>query len=718
VSGRGRRAAAACALACAVHGVAAQAPPAGPGLDTLFPWRAPVSVEAREAGAGEPAGRLARLLLSAPVLAATRPDLSDLRLLDAGGREVPFVVDRDAGLRRPVAGVERAPAVVRAASQEQVIRDQTIVLYREAYELAPPPREWGAGADPDGRATVALRVESPRSRFVKRLRVEPTGAGSAPALLDDESLFRIPDPLRERVRFEVASVAEPVRVSLEGEDGGWLEPTFAWERLTELADAPADGTVDLPLEVVSRSSQEGVTRWVVTRPRGAVPLALVLDTSTPLFRRPVAVSDHGSGVARRVLVRGEAWRVGPAEERLVLPWPAASRPLGSQLEIVVEDGDSPPLADLGVALRLARPALLFAAGTSPRTLLWGGGRARAARYDVASLIPDLPATGVQAGIGRSLLDQSAVLDATLGPAEPNPRFDPVSPLAFAMAPGRALDQRRFTHRRALTAPPAPAGLYRLTLSAADQAVLRPDLGDLRIVDAEGRQRPYLLVPDAGRERFAVRFDASHREDETVLRLALPSAPVTVRTAVLEIADAFFDRPYSVEATLDGSSDRVEVARGRLRREQGETATIALELPDRRVRALDLRIADGSDPPLRVERVELETPAPVVLFPAAAGAYVALLGDAEAAAPRYELESARGLVQAVESAAVERGPLEANEALGLVARLRRGTGLERILLGFALAVAVIVLTTLTLRLASPAARAESGPPEDGPTDDQP
>ncbi|HVS13727.1 MAG TPA: hypothetical protein VMV46_07375 [Thermoanaerobaculia bacterium] len=706
MSGRAGSTAAACLLAIGVAALAAQAPPADAGIDTLFPWRAPVALATPVDGAS----RLARLFLPAPVLVATRSDLSDLRLLDAGGREVPFVVDREAGLRRAVASLERAPAPMRAASQEQVIRDETIVLYCEAYQLSAPPDEWIA---PGEGSSLVLRIETPRPRFVKRLQVE---ALDGALLLAGESLFRLPDPLRERVRFEIGAIAGGVRVTLEGEDGGWLEPTFAWERVTGLADAPADGTVDLPLDELSRSSEAGTTRWVVARPRGAVPLALVLDTSTPLLRRQVSVLDLGPEVARRELLAGEIWRVGPGEERLALAWPGASRPLGSQLELAVADGDSPPLADFGVALRLASPALLFAADAHAHTLVWGGGRARPARYDVGSLSPELPASGERAALALPLLDQAARVDATLGPPEPNPRFDPVSALEFAMAPGRTVDERRFSHRRALTASPTSTGLYRLTLSATDQAVLRPDLGDLRVVDSEGRQRPYVLVRDAGSERFAARFAASHPEGESVLRLALPSAPVTVRTVVLEIADPFFDRSYTVEATVDGASDPAVLARGRLRREQGDAGVIALELPARRVRTLALRIADGSDRPLRIERVELESPAPEVLFPAPAGRYVALLGDPDAEPPRYELETVRALVQAVDSQEVERGPLEANQALGLAARLRRGAGLERILLGLALAIAVIVLTTLTLRLASPAADAEH--PPDRPTDDAP
>jgi hypothetical protein len=274
-----------------------------------------------------------------------------------------------------------------------------------------------------------------------------------------------------------------------------------------------------------------------------------------------------------------------------------------------------------------------------------------------------------------------------------------------MAPGRELDPRRFSHARTLTAPPSPLGLYRLTLNAADQAVLRSDLGDLRIVDEQSRQRPYVLVADSGRERVRAAVRASHPDGETVLRLDLPSAPITVAGLVLEIDDPFFDRAYTVEAQGDGATDREVLARGSLRRERSADGgagerTVEIPLPPRRIRTLEVRLVDGSDRPLQVTGAELETPAPEVLFPAPAGAYFALLGEPDLERPHYQLESVRALVQAIDSTEVEPGPLGSNEEFSLAVRLRRGSGLERTILGIALAVAVLVLTVVTLRLAGP------------------
>ena len=56
------------------------------GLRPLFPSRADIYVES---------SRLSRLELPAEVLAACRADLSDLRILETDGEQVPYLIDGD-----------------------------------------------------------------------------------------------------------------------------------------------------------------------------------------------------------------------------------------------------------------------------------------------------------------------------------------------------------------------------------------------------------------------------------------------------------------------------------------------------------------------------------------------------------------------------------------------------------------------------------------------
>jgi hypothetical protein len=114
--------------------------------------------------------------------------------------------------------------------------------------------------------------------------------------------------------------------------------------------------------------------------------------------------------------------------------------------------------------------------------------------------------------------------------------------------------------------------------------------------------------------------------------------------------------------------------------------------------LELRVTDGDDAPLDLSRIEARFPVPELFFAAPAGAYSVLLGQPEAAAPRYDLERVRAVVLAVRSAPAEVGALEENAAFSASARLAKGAGWQRAVLWGAIVILVAFLTVLTLRLA--------------------
>jgi hypothetical protein len=108
-----------------------------------------------------------------------------------------------------------------------------------------------------------------------------------------------------------------------------------------------------------------------------------------------------------------------------------------------------------VSAVLREVALVFslpAAHDPSGTLLFGGGRIRAPRYDIAAL--------------ARLLDGQAS-PARLGEVAPNPGFDDRPLLGFAMRPGAALDPRVFAYRRPISIPESRTGLARVRLEVAD-----------------------------------------------------------------------------------------------------------------------------------------------------------------------------------------------------------------------------------------------------------
>lgn len=732
-----------------------------PELASLFPSRAPITVEPR---ARRPAAdrSLARLLLPPEVLAACRPDLSDLRVLDRDRREVPFVVDAGRAADEAVEVLERVTPEILGAARSTLPREGAPDLRSESYELAaPPPAPPGEGWE--------LVVETDRSRFVRRIVVTGRGTGEAPEKASAEadggdktaegpseqqppgdpaagetadagsdgdaedspetvaegSIFRLPaapssvERNRERLRLALPEVIPPrLTVTLEGEDASFLEPGFRFERSHRL---PGRGRARVPLTPLEVRTTGGRTVLELERPRGLVPDVLVLETATPAFSRRVEVWDEGPGSVEAALGSGTLYRVpavAPVRDLEVPLLPAR----GDRLRVVIHDGDSPPLEEPVFRAAVRRPALVFSmapGGAGPDgELLFGGGRAYRPRYDLAELLPALPVedgrdgpggplSNAAARITEHLIDPGRLAPARLGPIEPNPLHDPSPALAFAHHPGAPVDAGLYRLRRTLRAVPSPEGLARLTLTPEDLAHAQADLADLRIVDPESHQWAYLVEHGGERdlrelpvERSTETPAAGERGRVSRYELALPARPATLDRVILDSPAAFFDRPYSLRAVPHGAEEDAErvLTRGRLRRRVGDPRPVTLAFPEARLDRLVLEIEDGDDAPLTLSRVEGRFPLPRLFFPVPEGSYALLLGNPGAGTPRYELTRARDVVLAVAAESAEAGPLVENPEYRTASRWLTGKGVQRVLLWAALGLAVLVLALLTLRLA--------------------
>ena len=640
---------------------------------------------------------LARLDLPAAVLAASKPDLSDLRLFEAqSGKEVPFLVT-SLGAGALEVG-ERAEGRITGVRRDELRRETGPPRLREVYDLDVPATVLAGGS----RLTVDVR----RPEFVARVTVATLDAdGVEHPEIEDGSVFRLSGAHHaERTWLELppspsAPAAGRLRVSLEHEEPAYLEPAFHFERGRSLAGT---GRLTLALEAQAGPAAAGKTVLDLARPRGLVPSLLRASAETPTFDRAIVVRDLGQGAAGEVLATGRLWRVQAvaAVEALELSL-SASR--GERLRVEIDDGDSPPLAGLSFTAVVPQPVLVFSSEAPPADgpellLRFGGGRAHRPRYDLAAFAPPGAGRieGQRAEALAALYDLARLAVASAGPVRPNPAYDVAPALAFAMRPGARIETGAFAKRRALRVAPSPEGLARLRLSAEDLAVLRPDLGDARIADAAGRQWPYLLAPAAA----SVVVELAVRGPEPVERgsryvLTSPVAPLCAAALTLEVDSPYFDRPFTLRATGENGSD----LRGRLARPIGSGEPLGLDLsPLPGFAALELRVEDGDDAPLALRAARASVPVPDLFLAAPAGEYALLLGAPAEAAPRYDLERVRDVVLAVGAAAVEPGRLEPNPDYSLTSRLRGRAGLETALLWIALGGAVLTLLVLTLRLA--------------------
>jgi len=671
-------------------------------LRTLFPQQAPIYVTS---------GSLSRLDLPVDVLSACRPDLSDLRIFDAQGNEVAYLLDSGPAPDSQLEVLRRYPFNIAEMNREREDREQGPSIFREQYVLEVP-------ADVTASDSWDLIVETRQPQYVRRIRVSADDGGSQTLLIDDGSLFRLSNPRRERNRLTLPRFsASRLAVAIEGEDDAYLEPVFHLES-SRAVHSREQARVELRL--ISRQQDGRRTVVELERPRGLRAESLVLATSSAAFSRVVEVWDEGPGAADEPRGRKELYRVQAAAtvEDLSL---ALSPAAGDRLRVVIHNGDSPPLADLVFTAVAPRPSLLFSlapqGGETPSGMLrFGGGRAYRPQYDLQRLGPLMhpPRQGEQAQIAEQLVAEPAL--ARLGEISGNPEFNPAPVLAFAMRPGGPIDSRMYTHQRAVRLDPSEEGLARLKLTIEDLAQAQPDLNDVRILDSSSRQWAYLLERGAGYELRALEVTGPETADGfSEYELLLPVTPVTFDQIEIATAIEFFDREF--ELTARREETEFPLARGRLSRRAGDPRPVTIVVEARRVDSLKLKIHDGDDAPLELSRVEARFPTPEIYVAAPTGEYTLLVGNPEDQPPAYELAQVRETVLAVRSSEAQIGPLEVNPEFSASARLVTGGGPQQVLLWVALIVVVGALSVVTLRMVRQHPADEAGPPgkQTGPPD---
>lgn len=681
--------------------VAALVMAAGAGIVTFAPAGAlaqepPTTVDLlshRAAISSEGSGYVA-LPLPADVLALAAPDLSDVRIASESGTLVPYAVtwrERD---------VDRAPPVLESFELEATSARQSqafvlgVRVATETYEVLVPALAW--------REHAELELETVRVGFTATVRVTDLGG----AELARGTIFSLPSISQARDTIELpARVAGPVRVEIRSEPAsfgaaalppagpsGFLTPRI---RLHQRSFEPRDPTVEQVLERVGVRSEGGAQILDLARPPGIVPTALRIETTSPTFSSTVRVEAIGIDGTRREVGRGRVLRVTPADpsaaySELVVTV-RGTEVTGDRLVVSLDRGDSPPLEGVTVIAIARQPQLVFETYLSGRsaTLMFGGARLRAPRYDVAALVDGL---GERAGA------------ASLGPVVPNPDYLAEPALSFAMRAGAEVDRARFAVEAPLSIAETSEGLTRVLVSPALVAAARIDGADLRVVDATGRQWPYL--PSASSRQAWVTLAVSTMEpaegrDHTTRYVLTPSV-LAISADALEVtfADAFYSRAVEVIARErpDVADEPGEsVAYGTFAADaEGQPALISL-LP-RRARSLELFVVDGDEAPLSIASVRARLAMVDLLVTAPAGEYSVLAGDPTLRAPEYDLARAdAAFLENIPALEVSVGEVRANAAYHPPSPFERA-GWEAAVLYAVLGLSVLVLGLLTLRLA--------------------
>lgn len=657
---------------------------ATPELARLFPREASIFLDAD--GDTAAAGSLAAVALPTEVLKEARSDLSDVRIFDSDGAEVPFLIET-AVPRPPPRLIERRAATPIEVRNVRPRGDKASTgRRREMFAVEIP------SAPPKGLAWELVLI-TPAPRFVRRFEVREGGSDKGP-IFAEGSIFRLPSPLRERTRIPLPEdVRGVIHITLEpeDEDSAYLEPELVFETALPVSSSPS---VRVPLLETARVRLGGKTVISLERPRGIVPSALRVETPADTFYRPIEVWDEGAGHGLDRLGRGVVFRVQakPSAESIEVP---VDRARGSSLRVEIEDADSPPLAGLSLVAVVTQPSLLFArprAG-SELVLRFGGGRAHRPRYDLEGLRDALD-RGARGNLGNRWPRRAG--EARLGEIRPNPVFDPAPALGFAMRPGPAVEAGEYSHRMSLRAPASAEGALRLRLSPEVLAAARSDLGDLRVVDGTGRQWPFLLEEGAAREEIQLKIEGPRRDGgKSRYELVPPASPVAMDSIVLDIKADYLDRTYQIVAEMGNGRSEV-VGGGMLSRRPGSQGSwLEVLFPKTRAGSFALIVDDGDDAPIDLKAAKSTIMVPDLFLAAPAGDYTLLVGQPAAPAARYELGRARDLVLSVSAEPMEAGPLQKNPAFSPPPAESKT---EQYALWAVLAIAAIALSALTLRLA--------------------
>jgi uncharacterized protein DUF3999 len=545
--------------------------------------------------------------------------LSDLRLYDAGNREVPYLL-------------------VTPAIPALHWHDGTVLPVAETKETSGFESDLGSPLVID-----RIRINGLPAPFLKRvLRLEGSGDRTHWTLLVREgTLFDLPDEGLRQVELEfTAGEYRYLRVTWDDRTSGRVPLPSAISARPVAAGAPR-APVRAQVSFERRASEPGKSRFRLRLPGSHLPIvAIELSVGGGNLLREAKVSEArlvgeqvapvllGSATLRRA-VRGD---VSASALRIPIDPPSEA-----QLELTVDDGDNPPLSLTGVSVILATlPFIYFESDGAPLIARYGNERLAAPRYDLEAIRDSVPGFPMAEAAWGARRDRTPVAAAA------------ASPLPLAGAP---IEVDHFRYSRVI--PGGARGLAAVRLDAAVLAHSR--FADLRIADAQGRQVPYLcerldepltlaLGSLAEAKDRAAATPSSTGGVRTYYRLRLPFESLPPARLVLTTRARVFQRRVSVEVErrpTDGRrdpwTDRVADVVWSHTDPETPTPALTMALPTLGTAEAFVVIEEGDNSPLPLEPASLLLPAyRLRFFREAAGELTLLYGRDDLAPPRYDL----------------------------------------------------------------------------------
>lgn len=552
--------------------------------------------------------------------------LHDLRLFGQDGREVPYLL---------VAPAPGEPEWVRASL------------------LPIPETKSASGFEADLgalRRIDRVRLSGLSTPYLKRLRLEGSGDRARwTVLVAEGTLFDLPEEglARTEVGFPEGDHRFLRLVWNDARSGRVPLPPRVEARLAGTGASPEPLREAIPFE--RRASEPGKTRFRLRLGAAGLPItAIEVGVASGNVLREARVLESRLTGGRLVPFELGAATLRRAERddtaatdmsvRLAAP------PAEAELELVIDDAGNPPLevTSLSAVFELLPWIYFESPDGAPLTARFGAARLPAPRYDLEAL---RPAIARREGLSPANASWGDRQPATVAAA-------PV--LSGAAVPlGAALDLAGFRVSRSI--PTGPAGLTALRLDAAVLAA-SPDLSDVRIATADGRQVPYLL--ETLDEPLVLKLPAPQRAEDprprsgpgeagrlSFYRVELPFERLPASRLELESTARVFSRRVAVLRERFGGRPETagtfaEVASGAWENADPDrkAPALLLHLHAGEGRELVVSIDDGDNAPVPLVRASLLLPAQRLRFVREEGVALTLVyGQAGLAPPRYDLE---------------------------------------------------------------------------------
>ena len=552
-----------------------------------------------------------RIKIPYETLTLTKPDFSDMRLVNHDNQEVAYLLDRPE--------VEREKWIPVASFKGRMERGRTLLEVKSME-------------DPSEGDYDAVRLLSPENEFLKSVSVEGSQDGKNwIVLVQGIPIFSQPGGLKS--------------LDIEFPKGSWLYLRISLDDLQNPA-IPITGAMIRKvargienIEQITTEIEEWYTGATKTRLRIFLPAgnlwvaSLAIETPDPVFRRRISLESsriQESQIIETPLSSGAVYRLRlegrePMEK---LKIPVMAQMEGREGILTIENGDDRPLEITSVLMDVVPLTLVFYA-QSPGTykILMGNPSAKVKTYDLTSFRRDLKEIAFQPVVTGRVME--------------NPDFREAEVLPEIRGEGREIDISDWHYRKRVEIK--EEGIQRLELDLETLAHGNRSGSDLRLVRKD-KQIPYLLDLNGILKHGPLVSEKIESPSPHISHwsLLLPYASLPIVQITCQSEDPVFQRWVRVyEEVQDERGEKYRRILGettwkRVSKEtQGELILTLSQFPE--TDHLILELDDKDNPPLLLKDFEVHCSSPRLLFKAEPVSDLYLYyGIQTAAKPQYDL----------------------------------------------------------------------------------